>query len=134
MYTEEEKRRIKDDLGALREYLKKIESGSNRSFDMFVKGSTAQKVGRKHTADMLKSRLNNDDDLASKLTPEWEVGCRQATPGPGDLESFTRDNVSRATSPIPKFENTGVRTEDGNLHPFDAIISATGFDVSHRPP
>lgn len=134
VYTEEEKRRFREDPGALHEYRKKIQAGSNRSFDMFVKNSTAQQVGRKHTADMMKSRLNNNEDLAFKLTPEWEVGCRRATPGPGYLESFTRDNVSLVTSPISKFEKTGIRTEDGALHPFDAIVCATGFDVSHRPP
>jgi cation diffusion facilitator CzcD-associated flavoprotein CzcO len=134
VYSEEEKRRFREDPGALHEYRKKIQAGSNRSFNMFVKNSTAQKLGREQTAKMMKSRLNNDEDLASKLTPEWEVGCRRATPGPGYLESFTRDNVSLVTSPISKFEKTGIRTEDGTLHPFDAIICATGFDVSHRPP
>ena len=134
VYTEEEKRRFREDPEALREYRKTIQAGSNRAFDMFVKDSPAQKVGREQTAEMMKARLNNDEDLASKLTPEWEVGCRRATPGPGYLESFTRDNVSLVTSPISKFEKTGIRTEDGTLHPFDAIICATGFDVSHRPP
>jgi cation diffusion facilitator CzcD-associated flavoprotein CzcO len=134
VYTEEEKRRFREEPGALHEYRKKIQAGSNRSFDMFVKESTAQKVGRKQTAEMMKARLNNDEDLASKLTPEWEVGCRRATPGPGYLEAFTRDNVSLITSPISKIEKTGIRTEDSTLHPFDAIICATGFDVSHRPP
>lgn len=134
IYSEEEKRKFREEPGALHEYRKKIQAGSNRSFDMFVKDSTAQKVGRQQTADMMKARLNNDDDLAQKLTPEWEVGCRRATPGPGYLESFTRDNVSLVTSPIAKIEKTGIRTEDNQLHAFDAIICATGFDVSHRPP
>jgi cation diffusion facilitator CzcD-associated flavoprotein CzcO len=134
VYTEEEKRQFREDPGALHEYRKKIQAGSNRSFDMFVKESAAQKVGRQQTADMMKTRLNDDEDLAQKLTPEWEVGCRRATPGPGYLESFTRDNVSLITSPISKLEKAGIRTEDGTLHPFDAIICATGFDVSHRPP
>jgi cation diffusion facilitator CzcD-associated flavoprotein CzcO len=134
VYTEEEKRRFREVPEALHEYRKKIQAGSNRSFDMFVKGSAAQKIGRQQTADMMKSRLNDDEDLARKLIPEWEVGCRRATPGPGYLESFTRDNVSLVTSSITKIEKTGVRTEDGALHPFDVIVCATGFDVSHRPP
>ncbi|KAL1587357.1 hypothetical protein WHR41_03838 [Cladosporium halotolerans] len=134
VYSEEEKRRFREDPKALHEYRKKIQAGSNRSFDMFVKESKAQKVGRQQTADMMKARLNNDDDLAHKLTPEWEVGCRRATPGPGYLESFTRDNVSLVTLPIERFEPSGIRTEDGTVHEFDAIVCATGFDVSHRPP
>ena len=101
---------------------------------MFVKNSEAQTQARKHTAAMMKTRLDNNEDLAQKLTPQWEVGCRRATPGPGYLEAFTRDNVSLITSPILRIEPTGIRTEDATLHPFDAIVCATGFDVSHRPP
>jgi cation diffusion facilitator CzcD-associated flavoprotein CzcO len=134
IYTEEEKQRFREDPNALREYRKKIQAGSNRSFDMFVKNSSAQVQARRHTAAMMKKRLNDNEDLAQKLTPEWEVGCRRATPGPGYLEAFTHDNVSLVTSPIRQIEETGIRTEDGTLHPFDAIVCATGFDVSHRPP
>ncbi|RYY97761.1 MAG: thiamine pyrophosphate-dependent dehydrogenase E1 component subunit alpha, partial [Chitinophagaceae bacterium] len=54
------------------EYRKKIQAGSNRSFDMFVKNSEAQTLARKHTAAMMKKRLDNNEDLAQKLTPEWE--------------------------------------------------------------
>ena len=39
-------------------------------------------------------RLGGDEVLAEKLMPDWEAGCRRATPGPGYLESFTKDNVS----------------------------------------
>ncbi|KAM0717495.1 hypothetical protein Q7P37_007347 [Cladosporium fusiforme] len=134
VYSEEEKRTFREDPEALHQYRKKIQAGSNRSFDMFVKDSQAQKVGRQQTADMMKARLDNDEDLADKLIPEWEVGCRRATPGPGYLESFARDNVSLVTSSIKQVEPTGVRTADDILHEFDAIICATGFNVSHRPP
>lgn len=134
IYSEDEKRKFRADPEALKEYRKKIQAGSNRSFDMFVKGSEAQKVGRQQTADMMKSRLNNDEELAQKLIPEWEVGCRRATPGPGYLESYTRDNVSLVSSSIERIESSGIRTVDGQLHELDAIVCATGFDVSHRPP
>lgn len=80
------------------------------------------------------SRLNNDHALASALTPTWEVGCRRATPGPGYLEAFTRPNVSLVTSSITRIESNGIRTVDDQLHSLDAIVCATGFDVSHRPP
>ena len=134
VYTEEEKQKFREDPEALKEYRKKIQAGSNRSFDMFVKQSEAQKVGRQQTANMMKSRLNDDEGLAKKLIPEWEVGCRRATPGPGYLESYTRDNVSLVSTSIDRIEADGIRTVDGQVHEFDAIICATGFDVSHRPP
>jgi len=81
----------------------------------------------------MKQQLGGNEELAKKLTPEYEVGCRRATPGPGYLEAFTREDVSLVTSSIEKIEPNGIRTADGTLHEFDAIVCATGFDVSHRP-
>ena len=133
-YTEEEKQRFRNNPEELKQYRKKIQAGSNQAFSMFVKNSAAQEEARQATADMMKSKLGGDEELASKLTPDYEVGCRRATPGPGYLEAFTRDNVSLVTESIDRVEETGIRTVDGKLHEFDAIICATGFDVSHRPP
>lgn len=86
----------------------------------------------------MKQRLGNNEELAAKLTPTNEVGCRRATPGPFYLESFTRDNVSLITDPIRRIFETGIVTKSPagseSLHALDAIICATGFDVSHRPP
>lgn len=82
----------------------------------------------------MRAKLGGNDELARKLIPEYEVGCRRATPGPGYLESFTRDNVNLVTESIDRIEAAGIRTVDGTLHEFDAIVCATGFDVSHRPP
>jgi len=132
-YSEEEKRSFRDNPQELKEYRKRIQAGSNKAFDMFVKDSTAQEQGRKQTADMMRQKLGGDDDLAKKLTPDYEVGCRRATPGPGYLESFKRDNVSLVTDSIECIESGGIRTVDGRLHECDTIVCATGFDVSHRP-
>lgn len=79
-------------------------------------------------------RLGGNEELAAKLTPDWEVGCRRATPGPGYLEAFTWPNVSLITDPISHATETGITTKDGKRHEFDVIVCATGFDVSHRPP
>lgn len=100
----------------------------------FTKGSEAQKQAQDSTAKMMLDRLGGDILLAEKLTPDWEVGCRRTTPGPGYLEAFTRRNVSLVSESISCVENNGIRTADGVLHEFDVIVCATGFDVSHRPP
>jgi cation diffusion facilitator CzcD-associated flavoprotein CzcO len=133
-YTEEEKKKFREDPEELKKYRKQIQAGSNRAFDMFTKGSEAQTVGKKATADQMKEKLGNDEDLARKLTPEYEVGCRRATPGPGYLEAFKRDNVSLVTERIIGIEPKGIRTSGGTLYEVDAIVCATGFNVSHRPP
>lgn len=83
---------------------------------------------------MMLDRLGGNKALAAQLTPSWEVGCRRATPGPGYLEAFTEPHVSLVTSPITHITRSGLATQDGAHHPVDAIVCATGFDVSHRPP
>lgn len=132
-YTDEERQQFRDDPEHLKRYRKMIQAGSNKAFDMFMKGSKAQDAARQATADMMKKQLGGKEDLAEKLTPQYEVGCRRATPGPGYLEAFTKDNVSLVTDRIDRIEKKGIRTADGTLHEFDAIVCATGFDVSHRP-
>lgn len=134
IYSEEEKREFREDPQKLKEYRKKIQASSNRAFDMFVKHSEAQEAGRKGTADQMKQKLGGDEELARKLTPDYEVGCRRATPGPGYLEAFKRDNVSLVTDSIESISETGITTKDGTHHEFDTIVCATGFDVSHKPP
>ena len=130
-YTDEERRKFREHPEELTKYRKQIQAGSNRAFDMFTKGSKAQTAGKKATADQMREKLGNDEDLANKLTPEYEVGCRRATPGPGFLEAFKRDDVSLVTERIENIEAKGIRTSSG-LHEFDAIVCATGFNVSHR--
>lgn len=134
IYSEEEKRRFRDNPEELKQYRKRIQAGSNKAFEMFVKNSSAQEEGRRQTANMMKEKLGGDEELARILTPEWEVGCRRATPGPGYLESFTREDVSLVTDAIERVEETGIRTVDGKLHEVDCVVCATGFEVSHRPP
>ncbi|KAF2208808.1 hypothetical protein CERZMDRAFT_48524 [Cercospora zeae-maydis SCOH1-5] len=137
-FSEEEKRNFRENPEALKQYRKKIQAASNRAFDMFVKDSEAQRAARKATAAQMKEKLGNDEVLAGKLTPDYEVGCRRATPGPGYLESFKRDNVSLITERIEKITPAGIvvrkPTGEEQVHEMDAIICATGFDVSHRPP
>ncbi|KAF4553101.1 Flavin-binding monooxygenase-like protein 9 [Elsinoe fawcettii] len=133
-YTEEEKRRFREDPEELKKHRKKIQHESNVNYQMFRKGSKAQERARDNTVKMMKERLGGDEELAGKLTPKWEVGCRRATPGPGYLEAFTREDVRLVTQGIERVEEGVVVTVDGEKHDFDVLVCATGFDVSHRPP
>ncbi|CAO2650612.1 Nn.00g019040.m01.CDS01 [Neocucurbitaria sp. VM-36] len=133
-YSEEERRVFREDASKLNKHRKEIQHGSNKAFAMFEKESEAQIAAVKATSQMMLDRLGGNKDLAASLTPDWEVGCRRATPGPGYLEAFTQANVSLFTTPISRIDATGIITEDGTHHAFDVIVCATGFDVSHRPP
>lgn len=133
-YSEDEKRRFREDPETLKAYRKRIQHSTNVSFSMFTKESEAQRAAFLATAKMMRDRLGGDEQLAAKLIPDWEVGCRRATPGPGYLEAFTQQNVELVTDGIECITPKGVKALDGNEWELDAIVCATGFDVSHRPP
>lgn len=133
-YSDAEKREFREDPEALRAYRKRLQHATNVGFELYVKGSAAQEEARAATERKMRERLGGDEGLAEKLIPDWEVGCRRATPGPGYLEALTRENVSLVTEGIERVTASGIRTQGGREVELDAIVCATGFDVSHRPP
>ncbi|KAF5484230.1 FAD-binding monooxygenase aflW [Colletotrichum fructicola] len=62
---------------------------------------------------LMKARLSGSDELAEEIIPDFSVGCRRLTPGPGYLEALTADNVTYIRDHIAEFTETGIRTVDG---------------------
>jgi len=87
----------------------------------------------RRTKEMMADRLKANPKLLEKLVPTWSLGCRRLTPGNGYLESLTRDNVELVVGNIAEITPKGIRMSDGQEHEVDAIICATGFNVSFRP-
>lgn len=88
------------------------------------------------------------------MLPDFPVGCKRLTPGPGYLESLCEDNVGEIRSmtcvpytfrqltrmqaeliiaPIRCINERGIVTEDDVEHEVDMIVCATGFDVRLLP-
>jgi cation diffusion facilitator CzcD-associated flavoprotein CzcO len=67
------------------------------------------------------------------LIPEFPVGCRRQTPGPGYLEALLRDNVETRWDDIGRLTEKGIYTKNGQQLDFDVIICATGFDTTFKP-
>ncbi|KAF1944551.1 hypothetical protein EJ02DRAFT_442585 [Clathrospora elynae] len=129
-YSEEEERVFREDSKKLNQYRGEIQHASNKAFAIVSKQSLSSFT----TNHPMFDRLGGNEELATKLTPNWEVGCRRATPGLGYLEAFTQPTVSLVTDPISHISTTSIVTKDGTHHTFDVVVCATGFDVSHRPP
>lgn len=85
------------------------------------------------TASM-KERLALKPEIFESLIPSFAVGCRRLTPGPGYLEALVSDNVDFITKKISSIGPNSIVTEDGKATEIDALICATGFDTSARPP
>lgn len=131
-------------------YLKKkpvsgdIPSLTRAAIAVFKKDSAEQATFRAAITDLMRTRLASRPDLISALIPNWSVGCRRFTPGPGYLEALQAPNVRAILPPSPSnptssgdvvnITATHVTTADGAQHgPFDALICATGFNTSFRP-
>ncbi|KAL2844107.1 hypothetical protein BJY01DRAFT_264097 [Aspergillus pseudoustus] len=98
--------------------------------------SAVQKEAQKLFTSSMKKRLGDSQkgrDLAEMLLPEFPVGCRRQTPGPGYLEALLQDNVDTRWDDLARFTEKGILTKSGEELEFDAIICATGFDTTFKP-
>lgn len=84
-----------------------------------MKGSEGAKDAMSFAAEQMASKLKHDPELCKMLIPDWEVGCRRITPGPGYLESLTNPNCHLTDSKITKITENAVHTADGKVHEVD---------------
>ncbi len=71
-----------------------------------------------------------DPELRAKLTPSYRLGCKRILLSNDYYEALQRDNVALVTSGIREVTPQGIVTFDGEEHPLDALILATGFQAS----
>jgi cation diffusion facilitator CzcD-associated flavoprotein CzcO len=132
-YTEEQKSEFRSNPNKLFQLRKSLEHEMNKTFGLMLKDSAKHTQLHDFIKQLMLKRLGGDNELAAKLIPQYSVGCRRLTPGDGYLESLISTNVTVTMSPIQRFTKTGIQTADNEHHELDAIICATGFDVSFRP-
>jgi cation diffusion facilitator CzcD-associated flavoprotein CzcO len=72
-------------------------------------------------------RQVRDAETAARLIPDYGLGCKRPTISNTYLAAFNRENVRLVTRPIQRIGPQGIVTDDGVVHPADAIILATGF-------
>ena len=99
---------------------------------LFTSSSWLTKRLSKEVHDKVRAYIKavvKDPEVAAKLTPDYEMGCRRITPSDFYLATFNRDNVHLVTSGIERVTKTGIKTVDGVKHKCDTIIYATGFDL-----
>lgn len=132
-YTDEEREEFRKDPQKLADLRHKLAAAFNHFYEALIEGSDANKEAQRRTKEMMEDRLKGHPELAKKLIPEWSLGCRRLTPGNGYLESLTKSNVDLVVGHIDKITGTGILMKDGQHIDCDAIVCATGFDVSFQP-
>ncbi|CAI7674093.1 unnamed protein product [Penicillium viridicatum] len=133
-YNEKQKEILRNDPQKYLAYRKKIESELNSRFRFILNGSEEQANARAYAEKDMRSKLADHPEIADSIVPkDFAVGCRRPTPGNGYLEALCSENTSVVSQSIEEITPKGIKTADGVEHEVDAIVCATGFDVSWRP-
>lgn len=82
---------------------------------------------------VMRERLKENPELAEKLIPKYEIGCRRLSPGDGYLEALQAENARPCFSTIRRITPNGIETDEGEEE-FDLIVCATGFVNTFIPP
>lgn len=71
-----------------------------------------------------------DSWLRRQLKPDFSAGCKRLLMTSDYYPALQADNCKLVTWPIARLSPKGIRTVEGIEHHFDAIVFATGFEVS----
>src|SRR5690625_1939454 len=75
-----------------------------------------------------------DSWMRRQLTPDFPAGCKRLLMTSDYYPALQADNCTLVTWPIARLSPKGNRTVEGIEHQVDAIVFATGFDVSNTGP
>lgn len=83
------------------------------------------------------NRAIKSNELRSKLTPDFIIGCKRILQSNDWYPALVRPNVDIVHSGVSEIQGNTIIASDGTTHDVDAIILATGFEVttpqvSHR--
>lgn len=71
-----------------------------------------------------------DPALREALTPRYRMGCKRILLASDFYPALQRRNAKLVTSPIARVVADGIVTADGEHHPLDVLVLATGFQAA----
>jgi len=80
----------------------------------------------------LRQRVR-DPELRQKLTPQGTMGCKRIMLSDDYYEALQSPNVALVTEGIARITPTGIVTCNGETHPVDVLVLATGFRHAQIP-
>jgi cation diffusion facilitator CzcD-associated flavoprotein CzcO len=98
-----------------------------------IKGSADHLAAQKHFCRRTAG-LVMDPEIADRITPKFNVGCRRITPGDPYLNVIQRPNVKVVFEEAVRITKSDVVGKDGTeVKDVDAIVCAMEFDTSFLP-
>ena len=93
--------------------------------------SEINEITRIMFTEWIRSQVGDDADLLAKVVPDYPATGKRTLQDNGSwLQTLTRDNVELIRAGIHHIESDAVVTEDGERHPADVIVYATGFQAT----
>ncbi|MET3934769.1 NAD(P)/FAD-dependent oxidoreductase [Arthrobacter sp. OAP107] len=126
VFSEEETAAFLADPELYRKKRQEIHEFREAGFERTRRHTTASEEGVQQARAHLEAQVA-DPELRTKLTPDYDFGCKRILRSDDFYPALTRDNVELVTEKITEFTPNGIRTADGVEHEFDVIIYATGF-------
>ncbi|KZT07862.1 FAD/NAD-binding domain-containing protein [Laetiporus sulphureus 93-53] len=130
-FTEEAKESFKDQV-FYKHFRHELESLIHSYHGLTLRDSVQQAAGREAFTEHMRKKLSIKPWIMDHLLPDWSVACRRLTPAPGYLEALCEENVDFVPKEIRRVTPRGIETVDGQHTDLDAVICATGFDVSFQ--
>ncbi|VDB82952.1 unnamed protein product [Peniophora sp. CBMAI 1063] len=128
------RKRLADDPEFYRHFRHEIEASTHTYTPISFKYSPEQAYVRALVQQEMTRKVAKKPELVPKLIPDFAIGCRRLTPGPGYLEALCEDNATLETAHIARVTETGLELTDGRHIPLDVLVCATGYDTTWRYP
>jgi len=130
-YTPEQKQRFRTQPLSQKAERARIYAKNELFATGFVLNPKIMKPGETFALSYLARKVK-DPELRAKLTPKYTIGCKRVLLSSEYLPTLTRANVEVVTEGISEVRAHAVVTRDGREFPVDAIVCATGFQVSEN--
>ncbi|KAL0935781.1 monooxygenase [Colletotrichum truncatum] len=133
-FTPAQVQRFKTDPAFYRKFVKAVEEVVNGNFPLqTLKDTEFAAILQEKAKEYMREALNGDKHLCDAIIPKFPLGCRRLTPAISYLDSLQKPNVRVVTDPIKEITAEGLLPTMGETIKVDAIVCATGFDVSFCP-
>jgi cation diffusion facilitator CzcD-associated flavoprotein CzcO len=104
-------------------------------FIIFPIVKTKRKSGwRERAESMIRRHIRvsvSDPEMREAMIPRFPLGCKRILIADNFYDAMNRPNVELVTTGIDRVESHAVITADGDQHPADILIYATGFDLEN---
>ena len=95
-----------------------------------------ERIERSRVEEDLKGYIRTtvkDQELAEKLIPDYEFGCKRPLVTGHYMPALNRDNMNVITEGLERITPKGILSREGVEREYDVIILSTGYQVAKLP-